>query len=483
MKNVKLLSVLSSMFLLFSGCGNWFDSFISTKEKIANSGGSGGLTIDAPTKAIDSTNLYNFLVQGNCRVGDSLKITFPGFERTEACSGAGTWSSLIDLGGNGDGTVDVIVASVSDPTVIANLQLIKTTMSCPGGPTTFSTNMNARHVIGQADFVSNTANRGGVVAANTLNNPIGLVVNNGRLYIADAGNNRVLVYNTLPTSNGGNADQVIGQANFASSASGTSEFLMNGIQQIAVVGNYLAVGEWTNARISLWPLSNPVSASYFLGQPNATSNTNTNGGVTAQSLGAVVGMAAHGTKLYAGDVTNSRVMVFETANLSNFKNASMVLGQGNFTSNAMGGGLTGFGIPYGVSTDGTHLAIMDNNGERIMIYNSMPNGDGAAADLAWGSYGINSQGTNNAVGLFIGDNKMFIADRGSDRVLVFNSIPTTSNQPADAVLGQSIFTSDAHNQCNCATAAANTLWGVHQAYWDGCRLYVTDKQNNRVLVY
>ena len=36
-----------------------------------------------------------------------------------------------------------------------------TPVACLGGPTTFSSNMSARAVIGQADFVQNASNRGG----------------------------------------------------------------------------------------------------------------------------------------------------------------------------------------------------------------------------------------------------------------------------------------------------------------------------------
>ena len=400
-----------------------------------------------------------------------------------SCSGAGTWNSTIDLGGAPDGSVPVQVSSVSEPSSVASLTLTKTTMSCPGGPTTFTTNMNARYVLGQPDFTSNLANRGGPPAANTMNNPMGVVVHNGRLYVAD-GNDRVLVFNALPSANGVNADQVIGQANFNSNVSATSQFNINGIQQIAVTGNYLAVGEWSSARVSLWPLNNPVSASFVLGQPNFTSNAvNFGGSTTAQTLGAVAGMAFGGNRLFAGDVSNNRVMMYDPTNFATMMAGINVIGQPDKTSSAPVVGLNGVQLPYGISTDGTKLAIMDNNNERVLIYNSIPSSDGVSADVEWGGYGISATGLNNPVGLFIGGGKLFIADRGSDRVLVFNSIPTGPGVPADAVLGQAVFTSQDHNQCNCATAAANTMWGVHHVYWDGCRLYVTDRQNHRVLIF
>lgn len=257
---------------------------------------------------------------------------------------------------------------------------------------------------------------------------------------------------------------------------------MAGIQTVSVAGNYLAVSEWTNARVSLWPLSNLTAATMFLGQPDSTSQVVNNGGISASSLGAAAGLAATATNLYVGDVTNNRIMSYPISTLATAGAASLAIGQSDFITGTAGSGSTGFGNPYSVSTDGTKLAVLDNANDRVMIYNSIPT-NGGVADVTWGGYGVTATGLNNPVGVFIGGGKMFIADRSSDRILVFNSIPTSSGQLPDAVLGQSVYTSQAHNQCDCATAAANTLWGVHHVYYDGCRLYVTDKQNHRVLVY
>lgn len=357
---------------------------------------------------------------------------------------------------------------------------VSSSPSCPGGPTTFSTNMNARYVIGQANMTANSANRGGAAAANTLKDPLGVVVRDDKLYVADGGNNRVLVYNTLPTSDGVAADGVIGQPDFTTTASGTTASTLSGIQMIATDGTYLAVAEWGNHRVSFWPLAAPTAASQFWGQINGTSNST---GLNDHAFNAPAGLAYAGGKFYVGEAGNNRVLTFDGSAISTNQSAQYVTGQLNMTSNSTGAGNTELGQVYSVSSDGTNLVAMDNFNDRIMIFNTLPTSNGAAADVVWGGYGITATGLNNPVGVFVGDGKLFIADRGSDRVLVFNSIPTSASQVPDAVLGQATFLSQDHNQCNCATAAANTLWGVHHVYWDGCRLYVSDKQNHRVLVY
>ncbi len=61
-------------------------------------------------------------------------------------------------------------------------------------------------------------NRGGAAAANALSAPHACFIVNGSLFVADANNNRVLIWERLPTSNGQAADTVLGQADFVSVA-------------------------------------------------------------------------------------------------------------------------------------------------------------------------------------------------------------------------------------------------------------------------
>jgi hypothetical protein len=64
----------------------------------------------------------------------------------------------------------------------------------------------ADFVIGQKNFSDNKFNRNGAVNANTLNDPYGLFLDEdleneddpGRLYVADRGNARVVVWEKLP---------------------------------------------------------------------------------------------------------------------------------------------------------------------------------------------------------------------------------------------------------------------------------------------
>jgi hypothetical protein len=85
----------------------------------------------------------------------------------------------------------------------------------------FATNgAAATLVLGQPDFTQNTANNGGI-GQSTLNFPIGNAFDTtGRLFVPDEQNNRTLVF-VPPFSNGMNATLVLGQADFVTATANT----------------------------------------------------------------------------------------------------------------------------------------------------------------------------------------------------------------------------------------------------------------------
>lgn len=85
---------------------------------------------------------------------------------------------------------------------------------------------NADGVLGQPDFTSG----GGATTQSGLSLPIGVAVDSsGRLWVADAGNHRVLRFDDAAAkANGANADGVLGQPDFTSSALNTTRNGMGG---------------------------------------------------------------------------------------------------------------------------------------------------------------------------------------------------------------------------------------------------------------
>jgi len=81
--------------------------------------------------------------------------------------------------------------------------------------------------------------------------------------------------------------------------------------------------------------------------------------------------------------------------------------------------------------------------------------------------------------------RLFIADSGNDRVLVYNKIPTQNGQRADVILGQ--LTEFVDNSSDSGEAAlvssADSFKSPNSLAWDGTNLYVADTFNRRIAVY
>ena len=85
-----------------------------------------------------------------------------------------------------------------------------------------------------------------VLCASTLSFPRYALSDGTHLFIADGGNDRVLVYNTIPTKSGVAADAVLGQADFTSVvASDGPNYLISPLS-LAVAGDDLFVTDTYN---------------------------------------------------------------------------------------------------------------------------------------------------------------------------------------------------------------------------------------------
>src|SRR5699024_5317463 len=111
-----------------------------------------------------------------------------------------------------------------------------------------------------------------------------------KLIVADQNNSRVLIWNTIPTSNHKQADIVLGQPNFTTSppnTGGLGPATLNGSNGVASDGTKLVVGDRFNNRILIWnsfPTTNNQPADVVLGQPNFTTNTENTGGISETSM-------------------------------------------------------------------------------------------------------------------------------------------------------------------------------------------------------
>jgi len=103
--------------------------------------------------------------------------------------------------------------------------------------------------------------------ANKLNHPVSISANYGKLAVTDRFNNRVLIWNTIPSSNTP-PDLVLGQANFTTHNSGTGLNNMDFPGQVIITPDgKVLVADSDNNRVLVWtsfPESSGQSADYAL---------------------------------------------------------------------------------------------------------------------------------------------------------------------------------------------------------------------------
>jgi uncharacterized protein YjiK len=324
-----------------------------------------------------------------------------------------------------------------------------------------------------------------------------------RLFATDGGNARVLVFN-LDSSNNlidRLPDKVLGQTVFTTSTSGTTQSKLSGTLfglTYDKTNDRLFVADTGNNRVMVYDtssLTNGMAAAYEIGQPNFTSSTAT---TTQSGLRTPIGVAYDepNGRLFVGDRDNNRVMVFNAgpSSISSGMPASYVLGQSTFTTLNTSSSQSGMNQPFELGYDSTNqrLFVPELNNNRVLIFNAAPanmaNGMNAANVLGQANFGSSTAATTQSrMSLPSGavydssSDQLFISDFSNDRVLIFSNASTiTDGENASAVLGQTSFTS---------LVAAVTQSGMSSAnspeYDSGnARFYVTGAgASSRVLVF
>jgi hypothetical protein len=247
-------------------------------------------------------------------------------------------------------------------------------------------NRGADIVLGQSDFTQNLANRGGDrPRADTLNWCYGVAIADGRLFVADAGNRRVLVWNAIPTRNGEPADLVLGQQDFfcrdENAGRGASAYGMRWPHAIACDGAALLVADAGNNRIMRWdalPQRDGAPCDAVLGQLRAEETDNNLGRYfpSARALNMPYGMAVADDRVLVADTANSRILAWDAADLSTGAAASRLAGQHSFADKGDNRWHTpardSLCWPYGLATDGPRLAIADSGNNRVLLWDLAP---------------------------------------------------------------------------------------------------------------
>ncbi len=338
-------------------------------------------------------------------------------------------------------------------------------------------------VIGQKDFYSREHGSG----ADRLWWPLSVATDGTRLYVADTRNMRVLIWNSIPTTNGRPADVVVGKPGFSAPAGGQPPSRTNLINPrgVASDGTRLIVSEHHQGnRILIWnriPTANGQPADVVLGQPDFNSTIDRG---PEQGISSPWQVATDGTRLYSTD-GNTRVLIWNNFPTTNGQLPDVVVGQPDLRINFPALTREGLGGVWGVASDGQHLFIADTMNSRVVIHNTIPTRNGRPADVVLGQVDfetnafISRVGLRTAQGLACDPGHLFIAQDYDARLLVHNTMVTESNRPADIVLGQPDFT-DWGEDLQADPATIVRPWGM---FTDGTRLFAADTGHHRVLIW
>jgi uncharacterized protein (TIGR03437 family) len=355
------------------------------------------------------------------------------------------------------------------------------------------------------------------------------------LYVADAGNNRVLAWRSVATfTNGAPADLVVGQRDFITTlAYGPGTELSTGFNTPTAVavdsrGN-LYIADSGNNRILRYPrptFQSPDELSLpnlVIGQPNFSQNRPNNSGnntsaVSPKGLALNTGFGrifrtsmvfdASGN-LWVADSGNNRVVRYSANALQtgqSHPDADQVLGQLSLTAiaqnvNQDAGSRNSLFAPSGLAIDSNgRLYICDAAG-RVVVYTRPVTG--SSADRIMGLRVQNNQrilevnettlgrivGSQMAPpeGVFIAGGKPYVIDTAANRILRYDAFEnwpgqdTAFSPPARAVFGQPDFASFRTNRGLGESSAAGFDSPV-AAVVHNSEAFVVDSGNNRVLV-
>lgn len=318
------------------------------------------------------------------------------------------------------------------------------------------------------------------------------------------------------------ADAVVGQVdmfgfdpNQPSGSPTASNLALSNAAHFAVAPDgRLYVSDADNHRILSWPSArqfmNGAASDMVIGQPDFTSNAMNAGGLGPGSLALPQGLSVdEAGNLWVADAFNSRVLKFNNPLIDVTPYAAdLVVGQPDFTSAApnLGGGFFDVDVatadslcfPGRVLVRGADVWIADSGNSRVLHYTNpavnlpgadavlgqfesfncrVKNNDGTCGD----KFGTDARPENlfNPIGLALSpDGALFVADWANHRVLRFDD--PMNSATADAVLGQPDLFSNGPDAGGAATGLELPI----DLFVDGTgALYVADSGNNRVLVY
>ena len=337
-------------------------------------------------------------------------------------------------------------------------------------------------VLGQPDFETTASSD--LPETPGMNNPSAVHSDGIRLAVADTNNNRVLLWHTIPMVNGTEPNVVLGQSDFNGSMPETSPSGMRGPQGVWLAGGRLFVADTQNSRILIWntiPTSNGEAPDIVLGQPDLNSRHEadlTKGVYEADEKRMLdpVSVTVSGGRVFVADLGFNRVTIFNSVPSQDYAAADVVIGQPDFAS-ATPNNAEALCEPIGPLDDDGSRSENETPPSNVPLAVPLPPRRGEI-DPDEARYPRRCEATLNfpRFALVVGE-KLFVADAGNDRILVYNRVPTENRAVADLVIGQPNFVQLTESE------GPGSIRSPSSMAYDGQNLYIADPFTRRILVF
>ncbi len=333
--------------------------------------------------------------------------------------------------------------------------------------------------------------------------PRGVHLLDNKLLVSDTGQNRVFIWNQLPTEEFQPPDIVLGQdiatGTERNQGSGASASTLQYPSGLWSDGKILAVADAWNHRILIWhnfPTQSGQPADVVLGQTDFSSNEPNQKGVgsapSEHTLYWPYGLTSDGEHLWVADTGNRRVLYYDQIPIKNNTSADKLIGKDNFQERDYDHTQPIWPYSVKLSSQG-QLAITDTQYYRVLLWDRWQEAFDQSASVIIGQPNWEGNGQNQ-FGLFpqantlnwcydscFDEGGLWVADTGNSRLLRFSQLPQQHNQPADSLIGPKDFTTGSEN--------AETISGTDGAlYWPFsiaiCQqtMAIADTGNHRVVL-
>lgn len=333
--------------------------------------------------------------------------------------------------------------------------------------------------------------------------PRGVFVAQQKLFVSDTGQNRVFIWNNIPTTEFQEPDVILGQSaieesgrNAGGMVSASTLLYPSGLWSD---GKQLMVADAWNHRVLIWhtlPTTHAQAADVVVGQPNFSSNLPNVKGIgnepTAQTLNWPYGLFSDAKSLWVADTGNRRIMFYKDIPTKNFTPADKVIGKPDFTTRDYNNDEPIW--PYSVKiSDKGQMAVADTQFYRVLIWKDNQAAFSTPADIIIGQANFDACGQNQfqltpaahtlnwVYDTCFYKEGILINDTGNSRILKFDTLPDLNNASANSLIGRTNFKTSSEFSGNLQSTKSALYWPFSITTQNDT-LFIADTGNHRLVI-